>query len=513
VDLSNPGSIVLLGTIGALFVLMAVAVGAAFLRSPRAEPPAGATTGEDRLADGLVGPDARAGDRPLDDDVEFTVYRPGRAAPEGVNQLLFFAHLGQPRPDAPPGTPSPRQIVEKQAAEALGEDQASAYQATSGVPASRPVPRDELLTVMPLVEGCAFEPVQAALRWRGPVHRLDFRFTVQPGMEGADLRGAVLVQFLGTVVLAEIPVVVHVGDDAVETLVPTPPVRPYRRIFPSYSRRDSAVIEAFRHYAAAFGDEYLQDVLRLRSGEDWRQRLRELIDQADVFQLFWSTASSGSDEVRLEWSHALSLDRPGFIRPLAWEDPLPPIPEPLQDLHFTRLTLPDLEAERDVDRRASEGPGPENTGQMAAPRPGPVAAPYQGPADPPLQSEAPARRKGGGLGSVAFALAMGATGLAALLAFGLWPVDLPNQPPAVEVVVESDAGLVVGVNGDTSIRWAEITCEGGGSERIDLDGGSARLDALPGEGCEIRLDGVEGKMPVISGRVRCRVIDGVLDCP
>ena len=67
----------------------------------------------------------------------------------------------------------------------------------------------------------------------------------------------------------------------------------------------------------------MTDQRDLRSGETWSPRLLELIDQADVFQLFWSTAAMRSAHVRCEWEHALSLGRSAFVRPTYWEDPLP----------------------------------------------------------------------------------------------------------------------------------------------------------------------------------------------
>ncbi|MEO0599953.1 MAG: toll/interleukin-1 receptor domain-containing protein [Myxococcota bacterium] len=287
---------------------------------------------------GEAPPEEPATDRPLDDDVEFTVYRPGRVAPERPSRLLVLAHLGEPRPD----TPDPQALVAARAAEVLGEEQVAQYEVTSGVPAARPIPRDELVTVTPIVDGCDFEPAQASLKWQGPVHHLDFRFTVRGAEVGTRLQGAVRVEYEGAILLAEIPLVMRVGE-ADDTLEPTPAVRPYRRIFPSYSRKDSAVIELFRRYARAFGDEYMQDVLSLRAGEDWRTALRGLIERADVFQLFWSSASAASTEVRMELGYALALDRPNFVRPVFWEVPPPTFPDELRSVHFARIALPGSE--------------------------------------------------------------------------------------------------------------------------------------------------------------------------
>ena len=44
----------------------------------------------------------------------------------------------------------------------------------------------------------------------------------------------------------------------------------------------------------------MRDAIALRSGEIWNDRLLQLIDGTDVFQLFWSTNSMRSPFVRRE---------------------------------------------------------------------------------------------------------------------------------------------------------------------------------------------------------------------
>jgi hypothetical protein len=122
-------------------------------------------------------------------------------------------------------------------------------------------------------------------------------------------------------------------------------VQRYRKIFPSYSHQDSAVVASFAVAARALGDQYLQDVLTLRAGERWDAHLLELIEDADVFQLFWSRNSMRSPHCRDEWQHALALQRPLFIRPIYWEDPLPEDlgqglpPAGLRALHFVKVPV------------------------------------------------------------------------------------------------------------------------------------------------------------------------------
>ena len=95
------------------------------------------------------------------------------------------------------------------------------------------------------------------------------------------------------------------------------------RVFPSYSHKDLAIVHQAEVYGRALGHVYLRDRLALRTGEEWEVRLLELIDEADIFQLFWSSNSMRSEYVRWEWEHACALGRRGFIRPTYWEVPMP----------------------------------------------------------------------------------------------------------------------------------------------------------------------------------------------
>jgi hypothetical protein len=89
----------------------------------------------------------------------------------------------------------------------------------------------------------------------------------------------------------------------------------------------------------SLGFGYLRDVMTLRSGQVWKKELLEKIEEADVFQLFWSEKSKASEYVRMEWEHALSLNRPQFVRPVFWETPMPAPPDALGSLHFASIDL------------------------------------------------------------------------------------------------------------------------------------------------------------------------------
>ena len=157
------------------------------------------------------------------------------------------------------------------------------------------------------------------------------------------VRGAVRF-WCGPLLIGEVSLAISVRADLEPDGASMPERAPmYRKIFPSYSHLDLGIVEGFEDAARALGDRYLQDVLALRAGEHWQPRLLELIADADVFQLFWSSNSMRSPYCQQEWEHALALGRPLFVRPLYWEDPLPEDmalglpPAGLRELHFVRV--------------------------------------------------------------------------------------------------------------------------------------------------------------------------------
>ena len=306
-----------------------------------------------RLADGLAAfaelardPDAVAAiDRliaqplALDENVQFTVYRPRAIDPGRWHPLLAFAHLSERRPDEP-DAPDPVDEVRRQAEAVLG-DQARSYQPVMQ-DALAAVPTDGELTFVVELAGIEVNPPRRSFRWLEPVHREEFRIRAGAELVGTTARGQLSV-FLGCIAIAEVALAVRVA--ATHVLVPEPTrARAYRRIFASYSHSDVAIVREFEKFARAIGDGYLRDAVALRAGEVWSDRLRELIDEADAFQLFWSSNSMRSDFVRQEYEHALSLARLSFVRPTYWEEPMPTaegLPPPaLRRLHFHKLEAP-----------------------------------------------------------------------------------------------------------------------------------------------------------------------------
>jgi len=279
---------------------------------------------------------------PLDEDVQFTVYRPTRVQPERWYPLLAFAHRTDPIEGPTGEVMNPVEEVARQAATLL-----------SAAPGSFDLLRADSefglvrgtdLRFEPWLDTGEFNPAQASLRWEEPIHRVEFRLRVPASSEGRRLKGGLRV-FIGPLMIGEVPFQLPVSATATDEIAPSTQesAKRFRQIFASYSHRDSEVVEEVERYVSLTGDRYMIDVRTLRSGEVWDDRLRELIDEADIFQLFWSRNAMYSPYVRQEWEYALQLGREGFVRPVYWEEPLPADPQQdlptseLRKLHFSRV--------------------------------------------------------------------------------------------------------------------------------------------------------------------------------
>ncbi len=305
----------------------------------------------------------------LDDNIQFTVYRPNRVRPDEWYTMLAFAHLSELPAGAPPG-PNPIAEVKKQAQQILAD--AGRDYRTINADSQYGVPREGALTIVPRMPGIEFNPPFSSFVWQETVHRQEFRMRASQAANGKMVWGRLSV-YLGSILLAEVGLSIKVDS----SYTPVAKVlshdvaqaRAFKKIFAAYSHKDVKIAEQFEHVCQASGDEFIRDWTRLCAGESWSDHLMQMIKDATIFQLFWSNNSMQSRFVRQEWEYALSLNRPNFIRPVYWEDPFPEDPrmglppESLRRLQFHRLisgvgapaaTVPPDEA--DTDRIGPPGP-------------------------------------------------------------------------------------------------------------------------------------------------------------
>jgi hypothetical protein len=262
----------------------------------------------------------------------FSAFYPEKVSPEDIGKIIAYAHLE-----------AIAQEVAREATQRLHLPSGAPIRAAS---VSKAVPRQSVIKVTPDVPGLVFENTEATMALWEDKQSVEFRFKAAPSAAGQVCRGWVHYWLEG-LVLADVPVVIFVAEKKVPDIfreaLAKANARPYRTVFPSYSRRDAEVVERLETYAAAFGDEYLRDVHRLRAGQRFSDELVRFIKQADVFQLFWSENAASSEWVQFEWREALRerTERPDpyFLRPVYWTAEPAPIPDALKELHFAKVPL------------------------------------------------------------------------------------------------------------------------------------------------------------------------------
>ncbi len=266
--------------------------------------------------------------------VRFTAFHPKEAAVATWYTLLVYAHVE-----------SALSKVQQDAAKFKEEMGGVPREVRSTAPAQ--LARGTEITIVPTCEGVTFNPERVAFKWVEDVHRADFRF--QAGKELADSAANILVTiFVGPLIVATIkggilfsaqePVRLPLGVNAQTTAS----LYKSEEIFPSYSHDDEEIVVACRDAYKALGFDFLRDRDTLRPGEDWNTALKQMIDRADIFQLFWSEHSARSTYCQQEWQYALQQNRAkgsAFVRPVYWEQPLVPPPPELADLHFAYVPL------------------------------------------------------------------------------------------------------------------------------------------------------------------------------
>lgn len=199
------------------------------------------------------------------------------------------------------------------------------------------------ILIKPEMPGFVFEPSLSSIILRKDWHRLNFR--MQPLIEGSfpelgeKIEGQVKLS-VGPIPIGEIKINVIIKDYLPEdekNIKIAGIGSAYQNIFASYAHEDKEIVKKMGALLAAFGDKFMRDQAILRSGDKWDPKLLELIQIADVFQLFWSKASKASKYVEMEWREALKRDEAYLIRPAYWENPMPDPPPELEKIHFNDI--------------------------------------------------------------------------------------------------------------------------------------------------------------------------------
>jgi hypothetical protein len=286
-----------------------------------ASPPSGAPPGP------VPSPREAEAGRP--ERLAFTAAYPSAVTAAEWHPLLVLLHAE--------GTQSQVEAVLRQWTPRLG-----GTPATSMATASTGIARGTNITLVPSADGVVFNPERVDVAWQDDVQEVPFRLQVRPGAAPGVIPGRIDV-FVGTLPAAIVSIGLGVSDDPTmdRPQQTVSSARMFERVFASYSRHDQDVVLACSSLYQAMGVTVLFDQADLRSGDDWRSKLHGMIADSDVFQLYWSTASSASSAVGNEWRYALGMHAKGprFIRPVYWESPMPTPPAELAHVHFSRIDL------------------------------------------------------------------------------------------------------------------------------------------------------------------------------
>ncbi|TAK13530.1 MAG: toll/interleukin-1 receptor domain-containing protein [Anaerolineae bacterium] len=262
-----------------------------------------------------------------EDLAQFSAFHPREAPAKKWLKLLVYVHAD-----------AAKFKVAEDAAEELA-DAPEKYALGEGV-AQHGIKKGTAIRIVPQMRGFRFDPLETTVKWEDDYNRAAFRMMADPKAPGFKVGVAVngrVTFMVGPVIVGEAEISTEIlaegaaasGGQAHASL----PM--YPKVFVSYSHKDKAIVEQVERATGLLGVQYLRDVNFLRSGEKWNPAILAKIDEANLFQLFWSANAKASRYVEQEWRHALAKGRPNFIRPTYWEQPMPQPPPELADLEFT----------------------------------------------------------------------------------------------------------------------------------------------------------------------------------
>ena len=203
------------------------------------------------------------------------------------------------------------------------------------------------------------QPVRP-LFWNGQETVEFFDCTLKPGAgETPLIQGTASITFNG-LLIAQIEFHLRGGKTAEPAMaaVPQTAFRP-RTAFASYASADRIdVMRCVQGIEKGSSDlDIFVDIDKLRSGDDWEEKLSTYIALSDVLYLFWSKAASESVWVDREWRTGLRLKTLSFIDPCPLESPeLVPPPQELRRLHFDDRYLRQIYAQKYINELKANRP-------------------------------------------------------------------------------------------------------------------------------------------------------------
>jgi|GEM_PF-5644586 len=272
--------------------------------------------------------------------VQFSAYYPRDVLPNARYGMIIYAH-----------TAAALDAIEKDVGK-FAEELGGTVQAPKTAKQTPELADNVPITITPESDELTFDPPSLTKTWGGTWTRYNFdlvadrqyvdetvyvRVSIQVGgVEIAYIKLAVDVRSSSG---AGLPTFERIDNPLARAKLSTRPAEYYNKIFISYSRRDTDVANSYRLAQIAAGHDVFMDSYSIRSGENWQAALANAIDDADIFQLFWSQNTADSENCRDEWEYALLHKCPDdrcvhFIRPVYWQKPLVSPPQELGHINF-----------------------------------------------------------------------------------------------------------------------------------------------------------------------------------
>ena len=219
-----------------------------------------------------VAPDYPDATAPIvDDDVQFTVYRPRSVHPKNGEGFSFSLTRPNPSNRTACGW-IPFNKWPKEADALLGQESSSYVQVAQDSDAD--LPRGTTIRFVPDVEGVEFNPPVREFSWQ-------LRSTAKscfapPGACRRRVAHGLLSVYVGTVLIADVSLSIRVDSGSSESDPEPVPASRYRKIFASYSHLDAAIVENVGRVIAAIGDEFMRGCRQPAVRTDLEHRARGL---------------------------------------------------------------------------------------------------------------------------------------------------------------------------------------------------------------------------------------------
>lgn len=212
---------------------------------------------------------------------------------------------------------------------------------------SFPAKLNDSITFKLQIAGIEFEEDKQSIVWEERDFTVQFLAHVPKTAEVGSHNGKLLI-FIDDIVVGKIGFTTRVNRLFKPSQKPAKTnEKVFKNYFISYSSKDfdevKRRVEGMRISDREFAKHSFWDKMFLNPGDRYEKEIYDYIDtKADVFLLFWSSNAAASEWVRKEIKRAVArqkrMRRPENrlpeIFPVVIENPIPPPPEELSDLHF-----------------------------------------------------------------------------------------------------------------------------------------------------------------------------------